>query len=64
MKAARQGHVYRYRLMRVMALESGARVLVAEIDKSRVWQLGKQYIASACDLAPLPMNYFHGETAT
>lgn len=59
---AKQGHVYRYRLMRVMALESGARVLVAEIDHSRVWPLGKQHIAAACDLLPLPMTYYWGET--
>ena len=58
---AKQGHVYRYRLMRVMALESGARVKVAEVDHSRPWPLGKQFIVSACDLSPQPMAYFHGE---
>lgn len=55
---ARQGHLYRYKGLRVIALANGPRVKVVQIENG--WP-GRKHIASACHLEPQPMVYYHGQ---
>ncbi|MBN9410850.1 MAG: hypothetical protein J0H69_17025 [Burkholderiales bacterium] len=55
---AQQGHAYDYAGTKVIALESGENVRVAEIRDG--W-LGARLQADAAHLEPLPMAYFHGQ---
>ncbi|UST52937.1 hypothetical protein NF681_11335 [Comamonadaceae bacterium OTU4NAUVB1] len=57
-REARQGHTYDHGGRRVMALDSGAAVRVAQIEDG--W-LGRAYEVRAAWLTPLPMAYFHGQ---
>lgn len=60
---AKQGHVYRHGEKRVLALESGRRIKVAEIAESdEFWPVRSHYECNANALRPLPMRYFHGQT--
>lgn len=60
---AKQGHVYQHGEKRVLALESGRRVRVAEIVESdEFWPVRSHYECNATALRPLPMRYFHGQT--
>jgi hypothetical protein len=60
MTEAKQGHTYLYANKRVLALESGGRVVVAELCKSEMW-IGKKHHVDADMLEPMPMVYFHGD---
>lgn len=62
-KRASQGHRYQFKNHEVLALASGERVLVARICHSRAWPLAETFVADAIELVPLPMRYFHGDTA-
>lgn len=62
MRKATQGHRYRHGDVDVLALENGASVRVAVLEPGNPW-LGRSYQARAEWLEPLPMVYFHGETA-
>jgi hypothetical protein len=56
-----QGHKFEYFGREVLALESGDRtVMIAVIDHTRPYPLGKPQMAEAARLVPLPMRYFHG----
>lgn len=60
----RQGHRYSMGPIEVLALESGSgMVLVAKIDETHFWPLSTPFKTEAVGLKPLPMRYFHGETA-
>ena len=54
---ARQGYLYDYRGVPVIALESGACVRVLRVSSS----CALDRLASAADLLPLPMVYYNGE---
>lgn len=58
MTDARQGHAYMHMGRRVISLESGEVVRVAEVRSP--W-LGEPYRVRASWLKPMPMVYFHGE---
>lgn len=57
---ARQGHKYDYFGVPVLAMESGERVKVREIQQDATW-LGAEMIAHADWLKPMPMKYHGGE---
>lgn len=60
---ARQGHVYLHQDRRVLALQTGKIVTVAEIhDDDETWPLRSHFVCNANALRPLPMRYFHGQT--
>lgn len=60
---ARQGHVYLHQDRRVLALQTGKIVTVAEIKEGdEAWPLQSHYVCNANALRPLPMRYFHGQT--
>ena len=50
---AQQGHKYAWQGREVLAQESGARVLVLVIDKSRMWPLDAPVLVDATELVPL-----------
>jgi hypothetical protein len=58
---ARQGHLYLHGGTPVIALESGALVLVREVAPAEPLGVGPRYIALAASLVPQPMKYFHGQ---
>lgn len=60
MRFAKQGHLYQFGAERVIALESGEVVQVAEIKPEQPW-LAHHFQAHASCLRPLPMKYFQGE---
>lgn len=60
---AQQGHRYRMGDRQVIAMQSGVVVTVREIDESEAYPFGKEITAKASWLVPVPMRYFHGETA-
>lgn len=60
MTETKQGHTYEYAGKRVLALESGQRVMVAELGKSDMW-IEKRHTVDSDMLTPLPMVYFHGD---
>lgn len=57
---ARQGHKYSFFGVEVLAMESGERVKVREVQTDALW-LGASMVAHADHLKPMPMKYFHGE---
>lgn len=59
---ATQGHTYMLNGMKVMALESGTRALVARVDPKELWPLQQRCVVDANALRPLPMVYFGGQT--
>lgn len=59
---ATQGHVYLHDGRKVLALESGINVTVAEVVDDEHWTLRSHYVCNANALRPLPMRYFHVET--
>jgi hypothetical protein len=58
---AQQGHLYRWRGVDVIALETGSLVDVREIDPDAPLWIGRKEEAIADALTPLPMKYFHGQ---
>lgn len=61
---AKQGHVYMHKDKRVLALETGVSVKVAEIvPEDECWPVRSHYVCNANALRPLPMRYFHGQVA-
>lgn len=58
-----QGHVYLHRGKKVMALQNGIKVKVAEVvEGDEQWPLREHYECNANALRPLPMRYFQGDT--
>lgn len=54
---ARQGHLYYYKGIAVIALESGDIVLLLRASDSTV----SKFRVDAAALIPMPMRYYHGE---
>ena len=65
MHKATQGHTYLMdddgKQVKVLSLENGARVTVAELHPAELWPLGQKHQVDAERLTPQPMGYFHGE---
>jgi len=62
---ATQGHTYLMDVhgapVKVLSLENGPRVTVAELHLAELWPLGRKHQVDAELLTPQPMGYFHGE---
>lgn len=62
-RKATQGHAYMLGDKKVLAMESGVFVRVAEIhEDDEQWPLGRGFRAWSAQLKPAPMRYFHGQT--
>lgn len=60
---AKQGHLYMHDHKKVLALETGFNVKVAEVvEDDECWPVRSHYVCNANALRPLPMRYFHGQT--
>lgn len=62
-QTAKQGHVYRLGEQGVISMENGIVVRVRELNRAEAYPLGKEMTVKASWLQPLPMVYFHGQTA-
>jgi hypothetical protein len=60
---AKQGSLYRLGDQEVISMETGYIVRVRELNRTDPYPLGKELTVKASWLIPLPMNYFHGQTA-
>ena len=58
---AKQGHIYEWNSIKVMAMESGPFPIIHRYTDGNVWPLAYIGRADAESLKPLPMVYFNGQ---
>lgn len=60
----RQGHLYLYGKLEVLAMQSGSVVVVVrELNRNEPYPLGKELTVKASWLVPKGMVYLHGQVA-